>query len=190
MFTFAFPAVVHTQRNAMNIASTIMHCKRCPNELSTAIQNTQSLSALLFAIAERFHKILKAIDAEAEELERTGKRKPFRFGDSNPLMQHLHTGMPDCPLGFNIEMEGKDWKSLAKKVIRAEVMGGGSNPTPLNSLLDQFEQRQSKWHSDPETLDERTSVFGEQNCCRHQGEATCVRLINSVRAMVANMKWE
>lgn len=172
----------------MDTASTIMHCKRCPSELSTSMQNTQSLSALLFSIAERFHKILKAIDAEAAELERKGEKKAFRFGDSNPLNQHLHTATPDCPMGFNVDLDGKDWKVLAKKIVKTEVLG--SNPNSFTSLLDQFEKRQGDWHSDPETMDERKSIFGDQNCQRTHGEPTCIRMIGSVRGMVATMKWD
>jgi hypothetical protein len=144
----------------------------------------------MFAIAERFHKILKAIDTEAEELERTGARRSFRVGDNNPMLQHLHSGTEDCPLGFNIELTGKDWKNLAKMVVKTEVLGGGRSSNSLNALLDQFEQRQKKWHSDPETAEERADVFGDQSCCRNQDDATCVRMIDSVRAMIRNMKWD
>src|SRR4051812_47533913 len=69
MASFAFPGVIQPQRQAMATASTIIHCDKCPLGLFSSISNTQSVSSLLTAIAERFHKALKAIDAEAEELE-------------------------------------------------------------------------------------------------------------------------
>jgi hypothetical protein len=191
MTSFTFPAAMPPQRRALATASTIMHCEKCPNEMFTSIQNTQLLSALLFATAERFHKILKAIDAEAEDLERKGEKKPYRIVDSNPLIQNLHTGTPDCPLGFNVQLDAKEWKGLAKKLLRTEIQGGGSNPAPLTALLDQFEERQHKWHSghDHSHDEERTRIFGERTSCQ-SGDATCLRLINQVRVMVANMQWE
>jgi hypothetical protein len=187
--SFSFPAVIPPLRHAMNTTSSIIHCEKCPQGVFSTIQNVQSLSALLSAIAERLHRVLFNIEEEAERLERTGEKKPFRVGDSSPALQHLHTGTPDCPMGFNIHLDGKDWKALAKKALRTEVMGGGSNPTPFNGLLDQFEERQHRWHKSDRNMDERKRIFGEHNMCR-PGDAQCVRTINHIRVMINQMQWD
>lgn len=187
--SFAFPAVIPPLRQAMNTASSIIHCEKCPQGTFSTIQNVQSLTALLAAIAERIHRVLFGIEEEAERLELTGEKKPFRVGDNSPQLQHLHTGTPDCPMGFNIHLDGKDWKALAKKALRTEVMGGGSNPTPFTDLLDQFEERQHRWHKSDLNLEERKRIFGEHSMCR-PGDAQCVRSINHVRAMITQMQWE
>ncbi|KAF2189498.1 hypothetical protein K469DRAFT_658388 [Zopfia rhizophila CBS 207.26] len=191
MTSFAFPGVVPTLRQAINTASLIMQCEKCPKEPFSAIQNVMTLSSLLSALAARFHKVLHEIDIEADRLERTGEKKPFRIGDTNPALQHLHTGTPDCPMSFNIELEAKDWRQLAKKALKTEVLGGGSNPTPLSTLLDQMEARQRRWHTDNTNHEERARIFGSQNMCSAKGnDATCLRMVNQVRGMVANMVWE
>lgn len=192
--SFAFPAVVVPLRRAMTTASSLLQCERCPKEPFTAIQNVQSLTALLSALAERFHKVLQEVDAEASRLEHTGAKKLFRVRENNPATHHLHTGEMDCPMGFDIELEGKDWKRLVKKAVRTEVMGGGTNPNPLSLLLDLMEQRQRHWHSSHANmgkLDERIRIFGVQNACSPRGEdAMCLRMVASVRAMVDHMQWE
>ena len=72
------------------------------------------------AVVERFNKVLIEVDREALRLEETGQKKPYRIGDNNPALQHLHTGTLDCPMGFNIEIEGKDWKKLVKTALKTE----------------------------------------------------------------------
>lgn len=191
MSTFAFPAVIHTQRHAMSAASSLIHCPKCPTATLSVIQNVQSLGALLSTIAERFHKILSEIDVQAEELERTGQKKEFRLGDSDPTNQYLHTGMPDCPMGFDIQLDGKDWKALTKKALKSEVLGGGSSRISLAALLDEFEQRQLRWHESGNNREERIKIFGAENTCGvMEGPSPCQHMINQVRAMIRSMQWE
>jgi hypothetical protein len=149
----------------------------------------QSLAALLSAIGERFHRILQEIDRETERLEANGEKKPFRVGDNSIANAHLHTGTFDCPMGFDVNLDPMEYKRLAKKALRTEVLGGGGNPVPFSSLLDQFERRQNGWHSSNTNLEERIKMFGEQNTCR-PGDAQCVRMIQTVRNMVEKLNWE
>ncbi|CAG5156996.1 uncharacterized protein ALTATR162_LOCUS4789 [Alternaria atra] len=99
------------------------------------------------AIVDRFNKVLIEVDREAVRLEETGQKKPYRIGDNNPALQHLHTGTLECPMGFNIEIEGRDWKKLVKTALKTEVYGGGSNPRPLLDLVKESEARQETWHN-------------------------------------------
>jgi len=194
MSSFAFPAVVAPLRRAMTTASTLLHCEKCPKEPFTAIQNVQSLSALLSALAERFHKVLNEVETEASRLENTNGKKLFRVSENNQGTTHLHTGGINCPMGFNIELEGKEWRRVVKKAVRTEVLGGGTNSVPLKLMLDLFEQRQRRWHTDHAQMpepDARIQMFGEQNVCASDGrDATCLRMVASVRSMIDHMRWD
>ncbi|KAJ4353452.1 uncharacterized protein N0V89_005181 [Didymosphaeria variabile] len=189
---FAFPAVIPRIRPALQTASTMINCTKCPMEPFSAIQNMQSLTALLTAIAERFHKILAGIDAEAIRLEERQEKKTFRVGDNSPENMHLHTGTLDCPMGYDINLDPQDWKKLAKQMLRTEVIGGGHNPMPLLGLVEELEKRQHRWHHDVSMhTEERRKLFGAENLCRNKGdEAMCLRMIGHIRIMVEQMKWE
>ncbi|PVI02044.1 hypothetical protein DM02DRAFT_317477 [Periconia macrospinosa] len=190
---FSFPQVVPRLRSAITAASTILHCPICPKQPFAAIQNVQSLSALLSAIAERYHRVLTEIATAAERAEAAGEKKSFRVGDNSPENRHLHTGTPDCPMGFDIELAPKDWSRMCKAALKTEVLGGGKYQTPLVKLLDEMEERQHRWHEDKTTRSkERSDMFGTPTgkCLGKDGEALCMRMANSVRVMVSAMKWE
>ena len=186
----SFPSIVPSLRRALTTASTIIHCSRCPQQAFSAIQNVITLVSLLSAIAERFHKVIQEIEEEAERLEQTGEKKPFRVGDNDPAHAHLHTGSLDCPMGFNIHLDGHEWRKLTKKVLKTEVMGGGGNPTPLASLVDQMEQRQRRWHVEKADDAERQRIFGVQTCDPKGHDATCLRMVTHVRTMIDSINWE
>lgn len=113
--SFAFPAVIPPLRRAITTTSTIMRCDKCPQQPFTAIQNVLTMTSLLSAIAERYHKVLQSIDTEAMRLEHLGEKKTFRVGDTDPLLQHLHTGTEDCPMGFNIELEPQRLETIVQE---------------------------------------------------------------------------
>jgi hypothetical protein len=189
---FDFPAVIPRIRPSLTTASTMIHCTKCPTEAFAAIQNMQSLNALLSAIAERFHKVLAGIDAEAVRLEQTQGKKAFRVGDNSPENRHLHTGTLDCPMGYDLNLDPQNWKQLAKQMLKTEVIGGGHNQTPLLGLVEELEKRQHRWHHDTSMhTEERTRLFGAENMCRNKGEqAMCLRMIGHIRIMVEQMNWD
>tara|TARA_R110002003_G_scaffold28_23_gene1714 strand:+ start:4957 stop:5976 length:1020 start_codon:yes stop_codon:yes gene_type:complete len=188
--SFAFPQVIVPLRKAMGVLSDLVHCPQCPKESFSAIQNVQSIVALCKAIVERFHKVLLEIDAEADRLHESGQKKPYRIGDNSPENQHLHTGTLDCPMGFNIEIEPKDWQRLAKTALKTEIHGNGSNPRPLLQLIKEAEARQKRWHENKEYCDtERRQLFGE----RHPDDAkrNCEALnADHIRRVIGNLRWE
>ena len=161
-------------------------------DVFSAIQNIQSLNSLLSAIAQRFHKVLANIEEEATRLEQTGEKKPFRVGDNSPENAHLHTGMNDCPMGYDLNLDPQDWRKLAKLALKTEVLGGGHNPTPLIKVIEDVEKRQHDWHFDTSThVHERAKLFGAENMHRHDnGEVACLRMVSQVRKMVEAMKWD
>lgn len=189
--SFSFPQIVIPLRKAMSALSELIHCPQCPKEAFSAIQNIQSIGALFKAIVERFNKVLLETDSEAARLEQTGQKKPYRIGDNNPALLHLHTGTPDCPMGFNIELEARDWKRIVKTALRTEIHGGGSNPRPLTVLMNETEERQKRWHSDKEFWSgEKMHVFGGG---KHECDQTknCEALgAEHIRRAIDCMNWD
>lgn len=188
--TFSFPQVIIPLRKAMSALSDLIHCSQCPKEVFSAIQNLQSVVSLFKAITERFNKVLLEVNAEADRLEHEGKKKPYRIGDNNPALFHLHTGTLDCPMGFNIELEARDWKKIVKTALRTEAYGGGSNPRPLMDLLKEIEARQERWHSDDEMFKEDMKHFrpaGEE-CDRTK---SCEALgADHIRRAIDCLRWD
>ncbi|KAJ4367381.1 hypothetical protein N0V83_006963 [Neocucurbitaria cava] len=176
--SFAFPQVIIPLRKAMSNLSDLIHCPQCPKEMFTAIQNIQSAVALFKALVERFNKVLIELDAEAERLQQTGQKKAYRVGDNNPALHHLHTGTLDCPMGFNIDLEAKDWTRIVKTALKTEIHGGGSNPRPLMDLLKEIEARQERWHNDKEFWsEERIHMFGGTRLeCKDKDTKPCEAL--------------
>jgi hypothetical protein len=188
--SFHFPQVVIPLRKAMGVLSDLIHCPQCRNDNFSAIQNIASIVALCKAVVERFNKVLMEINAEAERLEQSGQKKPYRIGDNNPKLHHLHTGTLECPMGFNIEIEARDWKRLAKTALKTEIYGNGSNPQPLLQLVKEAEERQKRWHEDAEYhCAEREHLFGKRNA--GDTEKKCEALgAEHIRRMIGNLDWE
>ncbi|KAF1923942.1 uncharacterized protein M421DRAFT_73991 [Didymella exigua CBS 183.55] len=150
--TLSFPRVLQPLRHASGTIATVLRCPTCPLDRFSAMQNVSSISALFKALLERFSNALREIDAEADRLRAARATKPFRMGDGSPALAHLHTGAPDCPLGFDVALDPDVWRALVKTALRAEVDGGGSNPMPLAVLLEEAEERQGRWHRDERFL--------------------------------------
>ncbi|KAF1939565.1 hypothetical protein EJ02DRAFT_513784 [Clathrospora elynae] len=188
--TFSFPQVIVPMRKAMSALSDLIHCDICPKEHFSAIQNVQSIVALFKAIVERFNKVLLGVDAEASQLEATGQKKPYRIGDNNPALFHLHTGTMDCPMGFNIELEAKDWRRIVKTVLKTEVYGGGSNPRPLLDLVKKSEARQERWHNNEGFCSEewKQMYAGPHECDKAK---SCEALgSHHIRRAIDRLKWD
>jgi hypothetical protein len=187
---FDFPQVVLPLRHAMSVLADIVSCPQCPKEPFSAIQNVQSIVSLMKAIVERFNRVLVEVDREAARLEEAGQKKPYRIGDNNPALSHLHTGTPDCPMGFNIELEPKDWRRLVKTALKTEIYGNGSNARPLLDLVKESEMRQVKWHNDRRSwVDEMIQIHGGREEC--QDSEGCNALgAQHIRRAIDNLKWD
>jgi hypothetical protein len=154
----------------MQTASDVLACDICPQKFISAIQNTQLIGTLLVTIAERFSKILEAISTEAGRAEEAGEAKKFRLADLNTSTGHLHTNGIGCAAAFNINLDPGEWRSLAKKVVRAEVYGPGDGELAdrrgwnmadswvgeghercsfFLGLAEKMRRRQEYWHHKP-----------------------------------------
>lgn len=118
-----FPFSLHSLREAMGTASSVLECEECPRRFITCIQNTSIIGTLFVSIAERFSKVLEAITSEAVRAKSANETKRFRLADLNTSTSHLHTGGVGCAAAFSINFSPDEWRAMSKKVVRAEVYG-------------------------------------------------------------------
>lgn len=187
MQDFAFPYSLHLLRKAIGTGSDVLQCKYCPTRFLTATQNVQLLGLLLVSLVERYDKILSAIDLEAQRCVLTGETKRFRVGDMTAIHSRLHTGTPDCPGSFTLELKPAEWVAMAKKVVRAEICERSSDGCPnFFSLTHDIEQRQNGWHSsDP--------VGDAPESCQSRPiteNPPCLALCREAQRLVGLMKFE
>ncbi|KAA8625026.1 hypothetical protein PtrSN002B_010940 [Pyrenophora tritici-repentis] len=188
--SFPFPQVIIPLRKAQSVLSGLIHCTECPKEAYSAIQNVQSIISLMKAIVERFNKVLMEVDREAARLEAIGERKPYRIGDNNPALFHLHTGDFNCPMGFNIELEPKDWRKLVKTALKTEVYGGGSNPRPLLDLVKESEERQEMWHRDRHAWNEEMEQLHPERQDSDPSQGCEALGAEHIRKTIDNLRWD
>lgn len=216
---FSFPTALHPLREAMSIASQVLTCTACPTRFITGLQNVQLLNALLMSLAERFSRILTSITTEAQALEQHNntaqpseqKSKLFRLADlSTP--GHLHTGGLGCAAAFSLSFTPAEWRSMAKKVVRAEVYGpadGNDCCAYFLGLVTAMEKRQDRWHQMPPPTDFPKDSDGNMmprnleasgndaghrtgsECMQAQGEAEplCLKMLAGTRRMVDGFDW-
>jgi hypothetical protein len=217
--SFSFPTALHPLREAMSIATQVLSCTTCPTRFITGLQNVQLLNALLMSLAERFSRVLTSITNEATSLEQYNasaspseqKSKLFRLADlSTP--GHLHTGGLGCAAAFSLSFTPAEWRSMAKKVVRAEVHGpsDGTNCCAyLLGLITAMEKRQDQWHKMPPPTDfpkdsngntmSRSFKAGESvgghateghGVPAHgEGEHLCLKMLEGTRRMVDTFDW-
>jgi hypothetical protein len=216
---FSFPTALHPLREAMSVASQVLSCPTCPTRFITGLQNVQLLNALLMSLAERFSRILTSITTEATSLEQHNasasaseqKSKLFRLADlSTP--GHLHTGGLGCAAAFSLSFTPAEWRSMAKKVVRAEVHGpsDGTNCCAyLLGLVTAMEKRQDQWHKMPPPTDfpkdnngntmsrsfgagegaEGHATEGHGVPAHGEGEHLCLKMLAGTRRMVDTYDW-
>lgn len=193
--TNPFPFALHPLREAVQTASEVLSCPECPRRFISAIQNTQLLGTLIMSIAERFQKVLIAISDEATRAEEAGEKKRFRLADLNTSTSHLHTGGIGCAAAFHLDLEPAEWRSLAKKVVRAEVKGpseGNECCAYFLGVVEAMENRQHLWHQGPMPddfpKDARTGLpMGGRNIPKE--DHLCLKLAGYARKLVEVYDW-
>jgi hypothetical protein len=180
--SFGFPMTLPPIRLACNTAYGVLTCQQCPKDRNTAMSNLMLLTTLLTSIVERYDRILKQIDADAQQASNAGETVPFRMGENRPEYAHLHTGTLDCPMGFDIDLSPSEWRKLARKAIRADVLG----PAPhgrqsISDIVDLFEQRQHQWHLRPEVESLRVQCAKLNGNNVAAADGMCLRFIQVIR---------
>lgn len=180
--TFSFPLALPPIRLACNAAYGVLVCQQCPKDRNSAMSNLMLLTTLLTSIVERYDRVLKQIDADAQQASSTGETIPFRMGENRPEYAHLHTGTFDCPMGFEVNLSPSEWQKLARKAIRADVLGPAPNGRQsISDIVDLFEQRQHQWHLRPEAENMRMQCAKLNGNHVVAGDAMCLRFIQVIR---------
>ncbi|KAK0254726.1 hypothetical protein LTR91_021149 [Friedmanniomyces endolithicus] len=188
--SFPFPSSLHPLREAMRTASEVLSCPLCPTKFLSAVQNTQLVGTLLVSIAERFGKVLEAITREAARAGRMGEVKGFRFAD----LETLHTGGVGCRAGFCISLSADEWRGMAKKVVRAEVLGpsDGDVCSPyFVGMVEQMESRSEYWHHQEMPLDFPRDADGRPLGGKNmpKEDHVCLKLCAYSRKLIATYDW-
>ncbi|KAL8904127.1 MAG: hypothetical protein Q9207_003478 [Kuettlingeria erythrocarpa] len=112
-----------------------------------------------------------------------GEKITYRVGDASQANAHLHTGTPECPMGFHVELESEEWAAMARKVVKQDVYGNAQNIDCLIGVVEELEQRQHIWHLlRPFSLN--ASCTTEQPDDAHKHNGFCLQLTGRIRAAI------
>lgn len=138
----SFPFSMGDLRKATSIGFEVVRCQICPGKYNTAVQNSMLLGTLLQMVINEYARLLKHIDERSASGETIG----FRVGEVSSCLDQRHTGTPDCPMAINVDLGGEEWRMLARKSIRQEVLGNNEDSLCLQSIIQQMRDRQAMWH--------------------------------------------
>ncbi|KAF9774782.1 hypothetical protein IL306_007191 [Fusarium sp. DS 682] len=151
-------------------------CQICPTSHLSAMQNIQLLGTLLMSVGQQYGVILESIDKECEISRLQKEPKRLHFSD---VSDQSSTRGPS----YGVELSPLEWSVLARKAVRAEVYGNGSEEECLWGLLNYLEERQAHWHAVPPHQD-----------CRHQHQAEeepfCIKIIHNAKDLIQALKWK
>lgn len=141
----SFPYSMGALRKATRCGYEVVRCQKCPQGYNTAIQNSMLLVALLQMLINEYTKLLKHIDERAIK----GESIAFRVGEVSSCFDQRHTGTPDCPMAINVDLNGEEWRMLARKGVRQEVLGSAEGNECLLNIIQEMRDRQVVWHESP-----------------------------------------
>ncbi|KAL9026813.1 MAG: hypothetical protein Q9196_004581 [Gyalolechia fulgens] len=175
-----FPASRAPLIEATNLARRVVRCPYCPRDYPSALQNLMLLTTLLPLVIHGYAKLLEHIQEQAAQ----GYTITYRVGDPSPSAAHLHTNTPDCPMGFNVELNPEEWAVMARKVVKQDVHGNSQRLDCVLSVVEELEQRQCIWH----LLQPFCTDLSLAPRCSHQGEpcqhGLCMQLTGAVRTAI------
>ncbi|KAL8926996.1 MAG: hypothetical protein Q9208_002541 [Pyrenodesmia sp. 3 TL-2023] len=175
----SFPLSRGPLTRATTLARGVVRCPFCPRDYPTALQNLMLMNTLLLLVTHGYAELLTHI----EERSVHGERITYRVGDASPANAHLHTGTPDCPMGFNVELESEEWAAVARKVVKQDVFGNAQSIDCLIGVVEELEQRQHIWHLlRPFSSD--ASCTREQPDDSHKHDGFCLQLTGRIRAAI------
>ena len=141
----SFPYSMSLLKQATGVGRDVLQCEVCPQWHNTALQNSMMLGTLMNLIINDYAKLLRHIDERASNEDQV----VYRMGEYfTPETAHLHTGTLDCPMGISIDLSGAEWRTLARKAIRKEVVGDHPGDRCIALVLGKMKERQMKWHGE------------------------------------------
>ena len=138
----SFPYSAGFLRSAVGLSRKVVACHNCSRMPNTAIQNSMLLGTLLQLLIMEYAKLLKHIDERSKQPDKIA----LRFSDPSSLFDTRHTGLPDCPMALNIDLNGDEWRTLARKAVAQEVLGNSQDTGGLFGVVQEMRDRQSSWH--------------------------------------------
>lgn len=139
----SFPFSMGGLRSAAALSRDVVACDKCSQTYNTALQNSMLLGTLVQLLIYEYTKLLKHIDEKAKRTEKT----VFRFGDPSSYFDSRHTGLPDCPMAINVDLNGDEWRTLARKAVGQEIIGNSQNSCGLIGLVQAMKDRQITWRA-------------------------------------------
>lgn len=170
----SFPYSMGKLRRATGLVRDAIRCQCCPQSYNTAVQNAMMLCTLLHLVIKEYVELLKYID----ERSRDDSRITFRLAESSSTSDPRHTGTPDCPMSVNVDLNGEEWRMLARKAVRQEIIGYDDKSDCLVRLVQEMRDRQSTWHeplSRGESPDDYIAPDHER--CGEKSEQLCVQML-------------
>lgn len=137
----SFPYSMGALRNAAALSRGVVACHDCSQAYNSALQNSMLLGTLLQLVIMEYAKLLKHIDEKSKQADKIA----FRFGDPSSIFDSRHTGLPDCPMAINVDLNGEEWRTLARKAVAQEVLGNSQGPRGLFGLVQKMGDRQASW---------------------------------------------
>lgn len=137
----SFPFSMGALRSAAALSRCVVACDHCSLAISTALQNAMLLGTLLQLLIMEYAKLLNHIDERSKQAEKI----VYRLGDPSTLFDSRHTGLPDCPMGINVDFSGEEWRALARKAVAQEVLGNSQGFRGLVGLVQEMKDRQILW---------------------------------------------
>jgi hypothetical protein len=186
MDVISFPSSLHCLRDALHTSKSCIDCQVCPAQYLTATQNSQLLGTLLHSMSERYNRILNIIVSDATAAEESGQTKTFRIGSlevNNP--RHENIGGIDSNEPLILELPPSEWRTLAKKVVKAEVHGtSDTSRASFMSVLTSLEQRQAHWHTMEPTADCPNPDRRRHDMHDHNNNPMCLMLAREAKRLV------
>ena len=138
----SFPFSISALKKATQRGYEAVRCQTCPLKFNTAVQNIMLLTTLLQMLINEYSKLIRHI----EERSSSGEKIPYRIGEARSCFDQRHTGTLDCPMNITIDLDGEEWRMLAMKAVRQEVVGSGHDDVCLRKVLEEMRKRQGFWH--------------------------------------------
>ncbi|KAI4147714.1 MAG: hypothetical protein LQ341_001736 [Variospora aurantia] len=175
----SFPSSRAPLTRAINLARAVVRCPFCPRDFPSALQNLMLLTTLLPLVVHGYAQVLAVVHEEATQ----GRRITYRVGDLAQAGSQLHTGTPDCPLGFNVELDSEEWAAMARKVLKQDIYGNGQSIDCLLSVVEELEQRQHIWHL-LQPFGQHASCSTPQSDDSHEHNPVCLQLTGHIRGAI------
>lgn len=173
-----FPYSMGPLRKALRCGYEVVRCQKCPQGFNTAIQNSMLLVALLQMLINEYTKLLKHIDERAIK----GESIAFRIGEVSSCFDQRHTGTPDCPMAINVDLNGEEWRMLARKGVRQQVFGSVEGKECLLNIIQEMRDRQAVWHEScsqgSHSLQDQTHSEPVTQPGGEEGSPMCAQLVH------------